>query len=117
MQAANGRPLSSGRRTPSPLVALIISVNMSPSCMAGKIAMIATGAVRGIKNSSKTLDIVLDPFGGSSSTLIACERLRRQCRTSELDPTKYVDVIVRRWEGITGKTATHAEDERPFSLC
>ena len=68
---------------------------------------------RAIKNSSKSKDIVLDPFGGSGSTLIACERLGRQCRTSELDP-KYVDVIVKRWEDATGKKAIHSENGEGF---
>lgn len=68
---------------------------------------------RAIKNSSKSKDIVLDPFGGSGSTLIACERLGRQCRTSELDP-KYVDVIVKRWEEMTKKKACHAETGQAF---
>ena len=68
---------------------------------------------RAIKNSSKSKDIVLDPFGGSGSTLIACERLGRQCRTSELDP-KYVDVIVKRWEEATKKKAIHAENGEEF---
>ncbi|MCK6417937.1 MAG: site-specific DNA-methyltransferase [Alphaproteobacteria bacterium] len=63
---------------------------------------------RAVKNSSKTKDIVLDIFGGSGTTLIACEKLDRQCRMMELDP-KYVDVIVQRWEQHTGKKATHAE--------
>ncbi|WDM22900.1 DNA modification methylase [Paenibacillus polymyxa] len=49
-----------------------------------------------IKNSSKLGDIVFDPFGGSGSTLIACEETDRICYTSELDP-KYVDVIVQRY--------------------
>ncbi|MDQ0495777.1 DNA modification methylase [Paenibacillus brasilensis] len=49
-----------------------------------------------IKNSSKLGDIVFDPFGGSGSTLIACEETNRLCYTSELDP-KYVDVIVKRY--------------------
>ncbi len=68
---------------------------------------------RAIKNSSKTKDIVLDPFGGSGSTLIACERLGRQCRTSELDP-KYVDVIVKRWQDATKKKAIHVETDEEF---
>ena len=59
---------------------------------------------RAINNSSKTRDIVLDCFGGSGTTLIACEKLNRQCRMIELDP-KYADVIVRRWEEFTGKKA------------
>jgi DNA modification methylase len=49
-----------------------------------------------IKNSSKLGDIVFDPFGGSGSTLIACEETDRICYTSELDP-KYVDVIMKRY--------------------
>lgn len=68
---------------------------------------------RAVKNSSKTQDIVLDPFGGSGTTLIACEKLGRQCRMVELDP-KYVDVIVTRWQEFTGKTAVHAETGERF---
>lgn len=49
-------------------------------------------------------DIVLDLFGGSGSTLIACEQLGRKCYTMELDP-HYVDVIIQRWEDYTGKKA------------
>ena len=47
---------------------------------------------------------VLDLFGGSGSTLIACEQLNRQCRIMELDP-KYCDVIIKRWETLTGEKA------------
>lgn len=54
-----------------------------------------------IANSSKEGDVVLDPFGGSGSTLIACEQLGRVCRMVELDP-KYVDVIVHRWINFSG---------------
>jgi len=57
-----------------------------------------------VLNSSKEKDIVLDPFGGSGSTLIACEQANRVCYTSELDP-KYCDVIVRRWQEFTGRAA------------
>lgn len=49
--------------------------------------------------------IVLEPFGGSGSTLIACETTNRACRCAELMPV-FVEVIVRRWEKFTGKTAT-----------
>ena len=49
-----------------------------------------------LKNSSKRGDLVMDTFGGSGSTLIACEQTGRACRTMELDP-KYCDVIRRRW--------------------
>ena len=57
-----------------------------------------------IKNSSRPGEIVLDTFGGSGSTLIACEHLGRKCRMAELDP-HYCDVIVKRWEDETGKKA------------
>ena len=48
--------------------------------------------------------IVYDGFGGSGSTLIACEQLDRTCYMMELDP-KYCDVIIKRWETFTGKKA------------
>ena len=59
---------------------------------------------RALQNSSKGGDIVSDFFGGSGSTMIACEKLGRQARLIELDP-KYCDVIVKRWEDFTGKKA------------
>jgi len=57
-----------------------------------------------IKNSSKIGDVVIDSFLGSGSTLIACEKTGRQCYGVELDP-QYCDVIVKRWENFTQKTA------------
>ena len=63
-------------------------------------------------NSSLQGQIVLDLFGGSGSTLIACEKTGRSCRMMELDP-KYADVIVRRWQAFTGKQAVHV-DGTPF---
>lgn len=57
-----------------------------------------------IENTTHRGDNVLDFFGGSGSTLIACEHLKRNCFCMELDP-KYVDVIVTRWENITGQKA------------
>lgn len=59
---------------------------------------------RAINNSSKLGDIVLDGFGGSGSTLIACEKNNRKARLMELDP-KFCDVIVKRWEDYTEKKA------------
>lgn len=59
---------------------------------------------RAIRNSSRPGDVVLDPFGGSGTTLIAAEKSGRVARLMELDP-KYCDVIVRRWEDFTGGTA------------
>lgn len=57
-----------------------------------------------IKNSSRIGEIVLDTFGGSGTTLIACEQLGRRCRMLELDPV-YCDVIIDRWQKLTGKRA------------
>lgn len=57
-----------------------------------------------LKISSHENSAVLDLFGGSGSTLIACEQLNRNCYMMELDP-KYVDVIIKRWEEFTGKKA------------
>lgn len=57
---------------------------------------------RAITNSSNKNDICIDLFGGSGTTLIACEQLNRRCYMAELDP-KYCDVIINRWEAFTGK--------------
>ena len=59
---------------------------------------------RAIKSSSREGELVLDVFGGSGSTLIACEQLDRTCYMMELDP-KYCDVIIKRWETFTGEKA------------
>lgn len=59
---------------------------------------------RALKNSSKQDNTILDLFGGSGSTLIACEKLNRKARIMELDPI-YCDVIIKRWENFTGKKA------------
>jgi DNA modification methylase len=68
---------------------------------------------RAIRNSSKSRDIVLDPFGGSGTTMIAAERAGRRARLIELDP-KYVDVIVKRWQHATGGQTRHAATGQPF---
>jgi DNA modification methylase len=65
--------------------------------------------VQQITNSSRSNDLTLDLFGGSGSTLIACEQTNRRCAMMEIDPT-YCDVIVRRWENFTGQTAERASD-------
>ena len=57
-----------------------------------------------IKNSSEENQTILDLFGGSGSTLIACEQMNRTCYMMELDP-KYCDVIIKRWEALTGLKA------------
>ena len=67
-----------------------------------------------INNSSKRGDVVLDLFGGSGSTLIACDKTGRHARLMELDP-KYCDVIVKRWQDLTGKQATLEETGESFN--
>ena len=57
-----------------------------------------------VRNSTKENDSVLDTFGGSGTTLIACEQLNRKCYMMELDP-HYCDVIIARWEKLTGREA------------
>jgi len=68
---------------------------------------------RAIRNSSRPGNVVLDPFGGSGTTLIAAEKSGRVARLIELDP-KYVDVIVRRWQDWTGQQATREVDGVAF---
>lgn len=69
---------------------------------------------RAILNSSKSRDLVLDPFGGSGTTMIAAEKSGRYARLIEMDP-KYVDVIVKRWESFTGETALLAGTTNSFA--
>jgi DNA modification methylase len=69
---------------------------------------------RALSNSSKGGDIVSDLFGGSGSTMIACEKTNRHSRMMELDP-KYCDVIIKRWQDFTGKEAIHAETGETFN--
>ena len=68
---------------------------------------------RAIRNSSRPGDVVLDPFGGSGTTLIAAEKSSRQARLIELDP-KYVDTIVRRWQEYAGAQAVREADGVKF---
>jgi DNA modification methylase len=60
------------------------------------------------------MDIVLDAFGGSGSTLIAAEKTNRRCRMIELDE-KYVDTIVKRWQEFTGRDAIHEQTGKTFN--
>jgi DNA modification methylase len=69
---------------------------------------------RAISNSSPENGVVLDPFGGSGSTLIACERTGRRGRLMELEPC-YVDVAILRWQEHTGREATRESDGRAFA--
>jgi DNA modification methylase len=57
-----------------------------------------------IRNSSRRGETVLDPFAGSGSTLIACEKIGRRARLMEIEP-HYCDVIIRRWQEFTGGEA------------
>ena len=69
-------------------------------------------AARALQYSSKTGENVLDLFGGSGSTLMACEQLGRHGFLMELDPA-YCDVIVQRWETATGRKAVREGDAKP----
>lgn len=74
------------------------------------VAMVADA----ILDSTKRDEIILDPFAGSGSTLIACEKTGRKARCMELEP-KYCDVIIRRWQALTGQNAIHAETGKTFN--
>ena len=67
-----------------------------------------------IEKSSRNNQIILDLFGGSGSTLIACEKTNRDCRMMELDP-KYCDVIIKRWQDFTGQEAIHEATGKTFA--
>ena len=68
-----------------------------------------------IGNSTKKGDIVLDSFAGSGTTVIACENTGRKARAMELDP-RYCDVIIKRWQDLTGEDAVR-EDGVTFNNC
>jgi DNA modification methylase len=68
---------------------------------------------KAIENSSRKNNLVLDPFAGSGSTLMACENLARKARLIEVDPL-YVDVIIRRWQSYTGRVAVLEPEGRSF---
>jgi len=69
---------------------------------------------RAIKSSSRVSEVVMDVFGGSGSTLIACEKTGRINRSMELDP-KYCDVIIKRWQDFTGKQAVHEASGKTYN--
>jgi len=68
---------------------------------------------RGIAIVAKNTGVVFEPFGGSGTTAIACEKTGRDCYMMELDP-KYCDVIIKRWQDFSGKVAIHAETGEAF---
>jgi 16S rRNA G966 N2-methylase RsmD len=86
---------------------------VSPNAMVHLTEKPVELAVRALTYSSKAGESVLDLFGGSGSTLIACEKLGRRARLMEIDPP-YCDVIVRRWQEFAGKAATLEGDGRSF---
>jgi DNA modification methylase len=69
--------------------------------------------VRAIKNSSQVNNIILDPFAGSGTTLIAAESIGRKARLIELEP-KYVDVIIKRWQDFTGEQAILEDQNKTY---
>jgi DNA modification methylase len=62
-----------------------------------------------ILNSTKVGDLVYDPFGGSGSTLIACEQTKRKCVMVEIDP-HYCEVIIKRWEKLMSHGGKHFDN-------
>jgi DNA modification methylase len=86
---------------------------VSPNAMVHLTEKPVELAVRALTYSSKAGETVLDLFGGSGSTLIACEKLGRRARLMEIDPP-YCDVIIRRWQEYAGKAATLEGDGRSF---
>lgn len=71
-------------------------------------------AEEAIDKTTKNADIVLDLFGGSGSTLLACEKLGRLGYLMELDP-KYCDVIIQRWQEFTGQNAVHLDSNKTYN--
>ncbi len=87
---------------------------VSPNAMVHLTEKPVELAARALTYSSRAGETVLDLFGGSGSTLIACEKLGRRARLMEVDPP-YCDVIIRRWQEYAGKTATLEGDGRSFN--
>jgi 16S rRNA G966 N2-methylase RsmD len=81
---------------------------MHPTCK--PVELIADA----IKDCSRRNDIVLDPFGGSGSTLIACQKTGRRARLIEIDAL-YCDLIVRRWQEYSGGVAFHEQSGVSFA--
>ena len=66
-----------------------------------------------IRDCSNRGGIILDPFGGAGTTLIAAERTGRRARLIEIDP-HFVDITIERWQRLTGRIALHADSAQPF---
>ncbi|MBR1157283.1 site-specific DNA-methyltransferase, partial [Bradyrhizobium sp. JYMT SZCCT0428] len=82
-------------------------LSLHPTCK--PVALVADT----MRDCSKMNGIVLDPFGGAGTTLIAAERTGRRARLIEIEP-RFVDCTVRRWQQLTGRIAVHAETGVPF---
>ena len=67
-----------------------------------------------IRDCSNRNDVILDPFGGAGTTLIAAEKTGRRARLIEIDP-RYVDIAIQRWQNLTGRTAVRADAETLYS--
>ena len=67
-------------------------------------------AARCVSWHSNVRGVVLEPFSGTGTTLVACEQLGRKCRAMEISPA-YVDLAVARWEALTGRKATHKKKD------
>jgi 16S rRNA G966 N2-methylase RsmD len=74
------------------------------------VAMIADA----IRDCSNRGGLILDPFGGAGTTLVAAERIGRRARMIELDPT-FVDISIERWQRLTGSKARHADTGQPYA--
>ena len=70
-------------------------------------------AEEALDKTTRASAVIMDLFGGSGSTLIACEKTNRDCRMMELD-SKYCDVIIKRWQDFTGEDAIHEESGKPY---
>jgi DNA modification methylase len=70
--------------------------------------------VDAIKDCSRRGEIVLDPFAGSGTTVTPAEKSRRRARAIEIDPA-YVDVAIKRWQGLTGAIAVHGSSGKSFA--
>lgn len=68
----------------------------------------------GINLSTEVGDIILEPFAGTGTTIIACEKTKRKCRAIELEPS-YCDLAIERWQKFTGKVATHQESGKSYN--
>ncbi len=86
---------------------------VSPNAMVHLTEKPVELAARALTYSSRAGETVLDLFGGSGSTMIACEKLGRRARLMEIDPP-YCDVIIQRWQQYAGRTATLEGDGRSF---